>query len=268
MHVSCWPNGSFQLLQRCSRCSACLWYCETCNIRQCYTVAEGIARPRRCKHCYNVGWEQERSEAPACRANRRSESFFKYIHTIFSSKPRLTLYAAENGLSFIETSAFDSSNVETAFQTILTGEFPTSHFFLILNRLYLLDIYRIVSSKSLEQSSDPIKPSSGDTITVSHSVDPNNNQASKCCWTSIFPLALYFRSCVDRRFFPNDFIILPTAVSSYFIPGDIPEQYTRNKSAKLLLILVGFCRSGSMWNIRLSDHNELGNLNLGAGLKI
>ena len=29
---------------------------------------------------------------------------------------------AENGLSFIETSALDASNVESAFQTILTGQ--------------------------------------------------------------------------------------------------------------------------------------------------
>jgi len=72
-------------------------------------------------------------------------------------------FAAENGLSFIETSALDASNVESAFQTILT------------------DIYRIVSSKSLEQSADPIKPSSGDTITLSQKADPNNNQAGKCC---------------------------------------------------------------------------------------
>ncbi|KAA1477096.1 ras-domain-containing protein [Dentipellis sp. KUC8613] len=70
---------------------------------------------------------------------------------------------AENGLSFIETSALDASNVESAFQTILT------------------DIYRIVSAKSLEASADPIKPSSGDTLTVSPSVDTSNNQASKCC---------------------------------------------------------------------------------------
>jgi uncharacterized protein YfkK (UPF0435 family) len=42
---------------------------------------------------------------------------------------------AENGLSFIETSALDASNVESAFQTILT------------------DIYRIVSSKQRTRSS-------------------------------------------------------------------------------------------------------------------
>ncbi|KAI0685154.1 GTPase [Cytidiella melzeri] len=72
-------------------------------------------------------------------------------------------FAAENGLSFIETSALDASNVEAAFQTILT------------------DIYRIVSSKSLEQSSDPIKPSTGDSILVTPSVDAQANQAGKCC---------------------------------------------------------------------------------------
>ena len=66
-------------------------------------------------------------------------------------------------MSFIETSALDASNVESAFQTILT------------------DIYRIVSSKSLEQSADPIKPSTGDSILVTPSVDPQANQASKCC---------------------------------------------------------------------------------------
>jgi len=43
--------------------------------------------------------------------------------------------AAENGLSFIETSALDASNVESAFQTILTGAplslDPAPPFFLI-----------------------------------------------------------------------------------------------------------------------------------------
>ncbi len=32
-------------------------------------------------------------------------------------------FATDNGLMFIETSALDSSNVELAFQKILTGEF-------------------------------------------------------------------------------------------------------------------------------------------------
>jgi len=71
-------------------------------------------------------------------------------------------FSTENGLSFIETSALDASNVESAFQTILT------------------DVYRIVSSKSLEQSNDPIRPPT-DTLTVTPSVDPQTTQSSKCC---------------------------------------------------------------------------------------
>jgi hypothetical protein len=37
-------------------------------------------------------------------------------------------FAAENGLSFIETSALDASNVELAFQNILTGRRPPRPF--------------------------------------------------------------------------------------------------------------------------------------------
>ncbi|KAJ7649180.1 ras-domain-containing protein [Mycena rosella] len=71
-------------------------------------------------------------------------------------------FSTENGLSFIETSALDASNVEGAFQTILT------------------DIYRIVSSKSLEQSNNPID-APGPSISVGPSVDNNAAQGSKCC---------------------------------------------------------------------------------------
>lgn len=39
---------------------------------------------------------------------------WRYVHVCVTEK---------NGLSFLETSALDSSNVELAFQTILTGEF-------------------------------------------------------------------------------------------------------------------------------------------------
>ncbi|KAF9437038.1 Ras- protein Rab-11A [Entomortierella beljakovae] len=71
-------------------------------------------------------------------------------------------FAAENGLSFIETSALDASNVELSFQRILT------------------EIYRIVSNKALENSGDVIRPTGGETINVS----PNSgdvNAAGKCC---------------------------------------------------------------------------------------
>ncbi|KAF9982578.1 hypothetical protein BGZ65_002711, partial [Modicella reniformis] len=71
-------------------------------------------------------------------------------------------FAAENGLSFIETSALDASNVELSFQRILT------------------EIYRIVSNKALENSGDGIRPTGGETINVTpNSADPN--AAGGCC---------------------------------------------------------------------------------------
>ncbi|KAG0209206.1 Ras- protein Rab-11A [Mortierella sp. GBA30] len=71
-------------------------------------------------------------------------------------------FAAENGLSFIETSALDSSNVELSFQRILT------------------EIYRIVSNKALENSGDVIRPTGGETINVNPSAG-NANAAGGCC---------------------------------------------------------------------------------------
>ncbi|EIM89968.1 ras-domain-containing protein [Stereum hirsutum FP-91666 SS1] len=90
-----------------------------------------------------------------------NKSDLKHLRAVPTEEAKA--FSAENGLSFIETSALDASNVESAFQTILT------------------DIFRIVSNKSLEPSGDAIKPSSGDTLTVSPSVDTSNAQASKCC---------------------------------------------------------------------------------------
>ncbi|KAI0303280.1 GTP-binding protein yptV1 [Multifurca ochricompacta] len=66
-----------------------------------------------------------------------NKSDLKHLRAVPTEEAKTFL----NGLSFIETSALDASNVESAFQTILT------------------DIYRIVSSKQLEQNADPIKPS-------------------------------------------------------------------------------------------------------------
>ncbi|KZT24071.1 GTPase [Neolentinus lepideus HHB14362 ss-1] len=90
-----------------------------------------------------------------------NKSDLKHLRAVPTEEAKT--FAAENGLSFIETSALDASNVEAAFQTILT------------------DIYRIVSSKSLEQSADAIQAPKGDTITVTPSVDTTQQQGSKCC---------------------------------------------------------------------------------------
>ncbi|KAF5387144.1 hypothetical protein D9615_001997 [Tricholomella constricta] len=89
-----------------------------------------------------------------------NKSDLKHLRAVPTDEAKA--FSTENGLSFIETSALDASNVESAFQTILT------------------DIYRIVSSKSLESSTTNIEPPK-ESISVGHSVDSNANQGSKCC---------------------------------------------------------------------------------------
>ena len=92
--------------------------------------------------------------------------------------------AAENGLSFIETSALDASNVESAFQTILTGACIRLATTLETNMLMDVDadIYRIVSNKALQSSDDVIRPSGGETITVQPSAnDGGAEKKGGCC---------------------------------------------------------------------------------------
>lgn len=72
-------------------------------------------------------------------------------------------YATENQLSFIETSALDGGNVESAFQKILT------------------EIYRIVSSKALESEKNSSAPGRGETITIQATSDSNKPKPSGCC---------------------------------------------------------------------------------------
>ncbi|AAW43502.2 GTP-binding protein ypt3 [Cryptococcus gattii Ru294] len=91
-----------------------------------------------------------------------NKSDLKHLRAVSTDEAKQ--FATENGLSFIETSALDASNVESAFQNILT------------------DIYRIVSSKSLESSGDVIKPSGGETILVAPTADDGGAKSgSKCC---------------------------------------------------------------------------------------
>ncbi|KAK0756757.1 hypothetical protein N5P37_010913, partial [Trichoderma harzianum] len=73
-------------------------------------------------------------------------------------------FASENHLSFIETSALDASNVELAFQNILT------------------EIYRIVSSKALD-SGDGAQATigAGTNISLSKAADDEASKGGKCC---------------------------------------------------------------------------------------
>jgi hypothetical protein len=95
--------------------------------------------------------------------------FFQYFIVLTA------VFLAENGLSFIETSALDASNVELAFQNILTG------ISIFWNGLTVLEIYRIVSSKALDQQGDPSRGvGAGDPIKIGHTTtepDKKNN----CC---------------------------------------------------------------------------------------
>ncbi|KAL2160093.1 hypothetical protein VTH06DRAFT_1748 [Thermothelomyces fergusii] len=74
-------------------------------------------------------------------------------------------FASENGLSFIETSALEATNVDLAFQNILTS------------------IYQIVSSKSLaEEGADVGKkfdPREGNNITLSQ--EGARKEDKSCC---------------------------------------------------------------------------------------
>jgi len=89
-----------------------------------------------------------------------NKSDLKHLRAVPTEEAKV--FASENGLSFIETSALDASNVESAFQTILT------------------DIYRIVSNKAIE-SDNPNKPEGG-TITVPITVDNATKEKSgNCC---------------------------------------------------------------------------------------
>jgi len=75
-------------------------------------------------------------------------------------------FAEKHGLSFLETSALDSSNVELAFQTILTA------------------IYNIVSQRQMSGRSDSDFSPASNVVPIT--VEPTQNSANKglCCQTN------------------------------------------------------------------------------------
>jgi Ras-related protein Rab-11A len=72
-------------------------------------------------------------------------------------------FAEREGLYFIETSALDSTNVETAFTQILT------------------QIYRVVSKKNLEIGDEITTVPAGRTIDVNGNAAATEAKKSGCC---------------------------------------------------------------------------------------
>lgn len=112
------------------------------------------------------------------------------------------LIPGENHLSFIETSALDASNVELAFQNILTGMYrctgrsgsplrkatclpkalgPVSWSWVLTAR-FSPEIYRIVSSKALD-SGDGAQATigAGTSISLSKPADDSATKKGVCC---------------------------------------------------------------------------------------
>ena len=123
-----------------------------------------------------------------------NKSDLRHLRSVPTDEAKL--FAERNGLSFIETSALDSTNVETAFQNILTGKALTLHTF--INVLYLklrnrnknklfffffLEIYRIVSQKQIrdppEGNDDRIRP--GNDVPIDLKPTVNNDVRKQCC---------------------------------------------------------------------------------------
>lgn len=101
----------------------------------------------------------------------------------------LNYYIEQNNLSFIETSALDASNVETAFQNILGGAFFLVFLLVsVLNtrihaHLWPTEIYHIVSAKALDnEGAETIEPPRKG-LQISEGDDGGAKQNKGCCAT-------------------------------------------------------------------------------------
>jgi len=94
-----------------------------------------------------------------------NKSDLRHLRAVPTDEARA--FAEKNSLSFIETSALDSTNVEAAFQQILT------------------EIYRIVSQKQIRNDGGDDPSPSGDSIrpVIIPPTDPGNSSKKQCCQT-------------------------------------------------------------------------------------
>lgn len=120
------PSDYQCILPRRCWCAPCLRYREAHHVRERRALAEGVARSCGQQHCHHAGRQQVRPAAFACCADGRCEGLRRCDDVArdgagAAARRRFTRGRTEkNNLSFIETSALDSTNVELAFQSILT----------------------------------------------------------------------------------------------------------------------------------------------------
>lgn len=92
----------------------------------------------------------------------------------------MLMVLGDNNLSFIETSALDASNVELAFQNILTGIYPSHSSASITAAYQTTEIFRIVSSKALDSGDSAQNPlSDRKVVEITKTQDPESKQG--CC---------------------------------------------------------------------------------------
>ncbi|KAL4420860.1 hypothetical protein ABPG77_002819 [Micractinium sp. CCAP 211/92] len=96
-----------------------------------------------------------------------NKSDLRHLRSVQTEDAKAGFFAfcEREGLSFIETSALEATNVETAFQRILT------------------EIYHIVSKKALASEEGPAAaPTSGTAIKVTEAA-PETKKKASCCQT-------------------------------------------------------------------------------------
>uniref|UniRef100_A0A672JRS3 small monomeric GTPase n=1 Tax=Salarias fasciatus TaxID=181472 RepID=A0A672JRS3_SALFA len=87
-----------------------------------------------------------------------NKSDLRHLRAVPTDEARA--FAEKNGLSFLETSALDSTNVEMAFQTILT------------------EIYRIVSQKQMSERQESDMSPSNNVVNIQVQPTENNQRCS------------------------------------------------------------------------------------------
>ena len=103
-----------------------------------------------------------------------NKSDLRHLRAVPTDEARA--FAEKNGLSFIETSALDSTNVEAAFQTILT------------------EIYRIVSQKQMSDRRENDMSPSNNVVPIYVPLTTENKLKMQCCQNII--VHFFLRGCV------------------------------------------------------------------------